>query len=96
MLTQEELESVHKRGLREAENALANSFHCKTPDCGGFCFYEDSINKFDCPMCGKRNCLLCKAIHEGMDCKEYHDDLKCRAANDEAEMATQQMLEVCH
>ena len=94
VLTDEELESVHRRGLREAESASPNSFHCKTADCGGFCFYEDAVNEFQCPVCAKRNCLLCKAIHEGMDCKEYQDDLKRRAADDEAAQATQNMLEV--
>jgi len=94
VLTEEELEAVYRRGLREAENASANSFHCKTVDCGAFCFYEDDVNEFNCPVCKKRNCLLCKAIHEGMDCKEYQDDLKRRAANDEAAKATQEMLEV--
>ncbi len=94
VLSDEELEVVQRRGLREAENASPNSFHCKTPDCGGFCFYEDDVNEFQCPVCNKRNCLLCKAIHEGMDCKEYQDDLKRRADNDEAAKATQMMLEV--
>ena len=53
------------------------------------------MNEFDCPVCVKRNCLLCKAIHEGMNCQEYQEDLKRRAANDAAAKATQEMLEVC-
>jgi len=53
------------------------------------------VNEFDCPLCQKRNCLLCKAIHEGMNCQEYQEDLKRRAENDAAAKATQEMLEVC-
>ena len=94
MVTEEELEAFHRRGLRQAENADAHSFHCKTPDCEGFCFYEDEVNHFQCPVCTKRNCITCRAIHEGMDCKEYQDDLKRRAENDEAAQETQRMLEV--
>ena len=93
-MTDEELQAYHKRVLSQAENALANSFHCKTPDCRGWCIYEDEVNEFTCPVCEKKNCILCKAIHEGMNCKEYQDDLKRLAENDAAAKATQDMLEV--
>ena len=49
---------------------------------------------FFCITCQKRNCLLCKAIHDDMNCKEYQDDLLRRSGNDKAAMATQKMLEV--
>ena len=52
------------------------------------------VNEFGCPVCNKRNCLLCKAIHSPMTCKEYQEDLRIKAANDEAAQATQRMLEV--
>lgn len=78
----------------QAENAAHNSFHCRTTNCQGFCFYEDEVNEFCCLICRKKNCLLCKAIHENMNCKEYQDDLLRRSANDQAAMATQKMLEV--
>ena len=94
MVTPEQLQELYKRGLRQAESAAANSYHCRTANCEGFCFYEDEVNEFNCPICHKVNCLLCKAIHEGMDCQEYQDDLKRRAANDEAAKATQEMLNV--
>ena len=81
--------------MSQAENALPNSFHCKTPDCRGWCINEDEVNEFRCPVCGKTNCILCNAIHEGMNCKEYQDDLKRLAENDLAAKATQDMLEVC-
>lgn len=94
VVTPEQLQELYKRGLRQAESAAANSYHCRTANCEGFCFYEDEVNEFHCPICRKVNCLLCKAIHEGMDCQEYQDDLKRRAANDEAAKATQEMLKV--
>ena len=95
IVTPEELEALYCRGLRQAENAAKNSFHCRSANCEGFCFYEDEVNEFDCPLCKKRNCLLCKAIHEDMNCQEYQEDLKRRAENDAAAKATQDMLEVC-
>ena len=73
---------------------MKDSFHCQTADCPGWCVYEDDVNDFPCPICGKVNCLLCKAIHEGMNCKEYQDDLTRKAANDEAARATKEFLEV--
>ena len=86
---------LHNRGLQIAENADVHSFHCRTPNCKGFCFYDDDVNEFTCQVCNKKNCILCKAIHEGMNCQQYQDDLKRRAANDQAAKATQEMLEVC-
>ncbi|XP_020670325.3 ranBP-type and C3HC4-type zinc finger-containing protein 1 isoform X1 [Pogona vitticeps] len=75
-----------------AENRSRSSFHCKTTDCRGWCFYEDDVNEFSCPVCGKVNCLLCQAIHENMNCKEYQDDLQIRAQNDQAALQTAEML----
>ena len=43
VLSPEEMEEVYQRGLRQAEAAAANAFHCRTPDCKGFCFYEDEV-----------------------------------------------------
>ena len=103
---------VHNRGLILAEGQ-SKSYHCKTPDCRGWCIYEDNVcapsacmcvcvileclqvNDFDCPVCNKRNCLLCKAIHyPEMNYKEYQEDLRIKAANDKAAQETQKMLEV--
>uniref|UniRef100_A0A286XUE1 RanBP-type and C3HC4-type zinc finger-containing protein 1 n=1 Tax=Cavia porcellus TaxID=10141 RepID=A0A286XUE1_CAVPO len=77
-----------------AENRSAFSYHCKTPDCKGWCFFEDDVNEFTCPVCFRINCLLCKAIHERMNCKEYQDDLALRAQNDLAARQTTEMLQV--
>jgi len=53
------------------------------------------VNEFNCMVCGKKNCLLCKAIHTPMTCKEYQEDLRIKAANDKAAQETKKMIEVC-
>ncbi|XP_033625840.1 ranBP-type and C3HC4-type zinc finger-containing protein 1-like isoform X1 [Asterias rubens] len=89
----QEFQQYLNRGLAVAENQASNAFHCKTPDCTSFCFYDDNINFFPCPVCNKQNCLTCKAIHEGMNCKEYQEDLLRRSANDQAAKKTKLTLE---
>ncbi|XP_041060415.1 ranBP-type and C3HC4-type zinc finger-containing protein 1 [Carcharodon carcharias] len=92
LLTENEHRSFLDRSLAIAENRSENSYHCQTPDCKGWCIYEDDVNEFHCPLCKKKNCLLCKAIHEGMDCKQYQDDLKIQAENNKAAKQTADML----
>ena len=57
---------------------------------------SSQVNEYTCrcEFCGKLNCILCKAQHEGKNCQEYQEDLKVKAANDEAAQQTQAMLEV--
>lgn len=86
-------EKYLQRSLSTAESQERNSFHCKSPDCPGWCIYEDMVNFFQCPVCNHENCLTCKAIHTGLNCKQYQDDLVIRAKNDEAARNTQLMLE---
>ncbi|XP_066572211.1 ranBP-type and C3HC4-type zinc finger-containing protein 1 isoform X2 [Amia ocellicauda] len=87
-----EYERFLSRGLAVAECRSESSYHCATPDCPGWCEYEDSVNTFHCPVCARHNCLLCKAIHEGMDCRQYQDDLAVRALNDSAARRTRDLL----
>ncbi|XP_076470745.1 ranBP-type and C3HC4-type zinc finger-containing protein 1-like isoform X2 [Babylonia areolata] len=86
-------EKYLRRSLDVAESQASNSYHCKTPDCRGWCLYEDLVNFFRCPVCQQENCLTCRAIHQGMNCKQYQDDLRIRAANDKAALQTQVMLQ---
>ncbi|XP_029004215.1 ranBP-type and C3HC4-type zinc finger-containing protein 1 isoform X2 [Betta splendens] len=88
----EEYERWLQRGLSVAESRCEGSYHCATPDCTGWCVYEDTVNVFHCPVCGKHNCLICKSIHEGMNCKQYQDDLAARAINDSAARRTTHLL----
>ncbi|XP_041823587.1 ranBP-type and C3HC4-type zinc finger-containing protein 1 isoform X2 [Melanotaenia boesemani] len=88
----EEYERWLQRGLSVAESRCEGSYHCATPDCPGWCVYEDTVNVFHCPVCKKHNCLICKSIHEGMNCKQYQDDLAARAINDSAARRTTHLL----
>ncbi|XP_019062648.1 ranBP-type and C3HC4-type zinc finger-containing protein 1 isoform X4 [Fukomys damarensis] len=94
LLTPEDYQRFLDLSVSIAENRSAFSYHCKTPDCKGWCFFEDDVNEFTCPVCFHVNCLLCKAIHERMNCKEYQDDLALRAQNDLAARQTTEMLQV--
>ncbi|KAM6164740.1 ranBP-type and C3HC4-type zinc finger-containing protein 1 [Rhynchocyon petersi] len=94
LLTPEDYQRFLDLSISIAENRSALSYHCKTPDCRGWCFFEDDVNEFTCPVCLHVNCLLCKAIHENMNCKEYQDDLALRAHNDVAARQTTEMLQV--
>ncbi|XP_035244055.1 ranBP-type and C3HC4-type zinc finger-containing protein 1 [Anguilla anguilla] len=92
VLSPEEYQKFLELRLSIAETRSENSFHCKTPNCQGWCIYEDEVNEFVCQLCNKTNCILCKAIHDGMNCKEYQDDLRIRAENDIAAKQTADML----
>lgn len=48
------------KSVAQAENKIDKSFHCKTPDCPGWCIFEDNVNEFKCPVCQKTNCLTCQ------------------------------------
>ncbi|KAK3586745.1 hypothetical protein CHS0354_014776 [Potamilus streckersoni] len=93
LVTEEEYDRFLQRSLMTAESQEANSFHCKTPDCRGWCIYEDHVNFFKCPVCSKENCLTCKAQHQFMNCKQYQEDIKRRATNDSAAKQTQLMID---
>ncbi|XP_062842560.1 ranBP-type and C3HC4-type zinc finger-containing protein 1 [Trichomycterus rosablanca] len=94
LLSEEEYQKFLELRLSIAETRSENSYHCKTLDCPGWCIFEDDVNEFTCDTCKQTNCLLCKAIHNGMNCKEYQDDLHLRAQNDAAAKKTTEMLEM--
>ncbi|XP_054472714.1 ranBP-type and C3HC4-type zinc finger-containing protein 1 [Anoplopoma fimbria] len=93
LLTEEEHQRFLELRLSIAESRSEHSFHCQTPNCRGWCIYEDEVNEFNCELCKETNCILCRAIHPGMNCKDYQDDLRIRAENDQAAQQTKQMLE---
>ncbi|XP_019734926.1 ranBP-type and C3HC4-type zinc finger-containing protein 1 isoform X1 [Hippocampus comes] len=93
LLTAEEHERFLEQRLSVAESRLDHTFHCRTPNCRGWCIYEDEVNHFQCQLCSQLNCLLCKAIHKDMNCQEYQDDLRTRAEKDHAVQQTQLLLE---
>ncbi|KRT79982.1 Ubiquitin [Oryctes borbonicus] len=81
------------RSVMQVENKIEKSFHCKTPDCKGWCIFEDNVNEFKCPVCLKLNCLTCQAIHTGMNCKQYQEKMNAESDVDENAKRTREMLE---
>ncbi|XP_043922234.1 sharpin [Protopterus annectens] len=94
LVSPEEYQKFLDRSLMVAESCSPNSYHCKTVDCRGWCIYEDTVNEFRCPICNKLNCLICKAIHQGMNCRQYQDDIQIRALKDSAAQQTAEMLKI--
>ncbi|XP_053250602.1 ranBP-type and C3HC4-type zinc finger-containing protein 1 isoform X2 [Podarcis raffonei] len=71
LLSTDEYQRFLDLGVSVAENRSRSSYHCKTTDCRGWCFYEDDVNEFPCPVCEKVNCLLCQNMvqkGEAMHC----------------------------
>lgn len=60
LLSKKEHDEHLAKSLRVAENQIENSFHCRTPNCKGWCIYEDNVNTFRCPICSLGNCLTCR------------------------------------
>ncbi|XP_043257278.1 uncharacterized protein LOC122400101 [Colletes gigas] len=82
------------KSIAQAENnAGNNAFHCKTPDCPGWCIYDDDVNNFLCPVCGANNCLTCQVIHTGKNCKQYQQELRLSKETDQESRRTAAMLE---
>ncbi|XP_014212773.1 uncharacterized protein LOC106642489 [Copidosoma floridanum] len=82
------------KSIAQAENnAGNNAFHCKTPDCPGWCIYDDNVNNFLCPVCKVNNCLTCQAIHMGKNCRQYQEELKNSKEGDVESKRTAAMLD---
>ncbi|XP_045470586.1 uncharacterized protein LOC123677895 [Harmonia axyridis] len=81
------------KSVAQAENKIDKSFHCKTPDCRGWCIFEDNVNDFRCPVCRKVNCLTCQAIHMGLNCKQYQQRMTEESESDENAKQTREMLD---
>nr|XP_045592793.1 uncharacterized protein LOC123754430 isoform X2 [Procambarus clarkii] len=91
LVTPQEYDKHLTKSVKQAEGTMQNVFHCKTPDCPGFCQFEDNVNLFHCDVCKKVSCLTCQAQHEGITCQEYQDDLAQKV--DEAAMKTKKFFD---
>ncbi|KMQ94316.1 hypothetical protein RF55_5543 [Lasius niger] len=81
------------KSIAQAENNAGNkAFHCKTPDCPGWCIYDDDVNNFLCPVCGVNNCLTCQVVHTGKNCKQYQQELQLSKETDQESRRTAAML----
>ncbi|KAK7586069.1 hypothetical protein V9T40_003945 [Parthenolecanium corni] len=67
--------------MKQAESKIANAFHCKTPDCSGWCEFDNDADIFACPVCQRNNCLACQAIHDGLNCAQYQKKILIESAN---------------
>uniref|UniRef100_A0A8D9ETE8 RanBP-type and C3HC4-type zinc finger-containing protein 1 n=1 Tax=Cacopsylla melanoneura TaxID=428564 RepID=A0A8D9ETE8_9HEMI len=81
------------KSVAHAEAQIQNAFHCKTPDCRGWCIFEDNVNEFRCPVCTHLNCLTCQAIHDGLNCKQYQDHMKADSESNQDARRTRDMLD---
>ena len=93
-MTDEVYEKHLQRSAREAESRDTHSYHCATPDCTGWCTYDDDVNTFFCYVCRRFNCLTCRAIHDGQNCLEYQRELRAKKYKDPAAMLANSTLEV--
>jgi hypothetical protein len=66
LVTPQVYEHYLAKSVTEAENKIGKSFHCKTPDCKGWCIFEDNVNEFRCPVCRRVNCLTCQVRGESV------------------------------
>lgn len=64
LVTKEVYEQHLAKSVAQAENKIDKSFHCKTPDCRGWCIFEDNVNEFKCPVCKNTNCLTCQVKYD--------------------------------
>ena len=68
----DEYEQYLKKSIKLASfrSSIDKIFLCKTPDCDGFCYYEESTKWFLCPLCQTMFCLQCKELHnEQQQCR---------------------------
>ncbi|GFR13069.1 ranBP-type and C3HC4-type zinc finger-containing protein 1 [Trichonephila clavata] len=93
LVSSEIYERYLQRSIITAESIAEKSFHCKTPDCPGWCMFDDNINVFPCPVCLHYNCLNCRTIHEGLNCRQYQDKLKSEKKLDPDSEKTLQFLD---
>ncbi|KAL7043863.1 hypothetical protein ACKWTF_001691 [Chironomus riparius] len=92
LVSKDEYEKHLSRSIRLAENSMANTYHCKTPNCKGWCIFEENLNTFKCPVCTIVNCITCGAIHDGLNCKQYQDHL-VRDTDNESINQTKKLLQ---
>uniref|UniRef100_T1GWB5 RING-type domain-containing protein n=1 Tax=Megaselia scalaris TaxID=36166 RepID=T1GWB5_MEGSC len=40
-----------EKSIKLAQGNIENVFYCRTPNCKGWCVFEDDVNEFECPIC---------------------------------------------
>ncbi|XP_022122204.2 uncharacterized protein LOC110998073 [Pieris rapae] len=92
LLSAEDYEKWLARGLAVAESGTRNNFHCRTPDCSGWAFCEPGVRVFPCPVCKRKNCIPCQALHDGETCEQYQKKLR-EVTADNTDEGTQALLD---
>lgn len=59
LLSDEQFDKYLKKTINFAEQNTTNSFHCKLPNCPGWCECDENVNTFHCPVCHSINCINC-------------------------------------
>ncbi|XP_044001583.1 uncharacterized protein LOC122847793 [Aphidius gifuensis] len=76
------------------KNKNEKSFHCLSPDCPGWCYYQGFELAFNCNVCGSRNCLVCKVIHPlDEECWDHFDKATNAQTSKLTEAQRQSMIE---
>lgn len=70
-----------KISLAQAEARCQNAFHCKTPDCPYWLELDGEWQEFECPKCGRVNCVMCEAVHQGATCQQYQNMINANTRN---------------
>lgn len=63
------------KSLKIAENSNPAAYHCKTPGCLLWIEILGEVDEFECGACQRVNCVLCKAVHQGVSCENYQQML---------------------
>jgi len=92
ILNEEDFDKFQQRSLRQVEAQMQNTFHCKTPNCIGFCVHDGDLNFFYCALCQKHNCVKCDAQHMEKTCEEYQNDLKIQEQNEKSAQLNENAL----
>jgi RanBP-type and C3HC4-type zinc finger-containing protein 1 len=60
ILTEENFNKHLMKSLRQAEQKIQNTFHCKQPDCDWFCVVDPGITEIKCEICKIEYCMKCQ------------------------------------
>lgn len=59
LLSAEQFEKYLMKTINFAERNTTQTFHCKLPNCIGWCECDDQLHNFRCPVCHSNNCINC-------------------------------------
>ncbi|XP_052871664.1 ranBP-type and C3HC4-type zinc finger-containing protein 1-like [Anopheles cruzii] len=93
LVSKEVYEAHLAKSIQQAEASIGDTFHCRTPNCRGWCIIEGNVTEFKCPVCTNVNCVACRTIHAGCNCTEYRNRQRLEQNGGYNETMLQRMLE---